>query len=102
MAGRTKSKSKISPEKVAKDSLEVIIQTNVNRIHGILQFPLDKPFPEVLNHAPQFLTVRRGRVLREEEEASLSFDVLSVNRDQIVWILPLQGREPGEPAGDRR
>jgi hypothetical protein len=93
MSNRPHSESKTAPEKVTEQPIEVIIQTDVQRIHGKLPIRPQKLLGEDPNDVPQFLKVTDGRVLSDGKEASLSFDVLMVNRDHIVWILPLKDRE---------
>ncbi len=91
MSDRSRRTGKTDPEKVAGKPIEVIIQTDVQRIHGKLPMGLK----DDLDDAPQFLAVADGRVLSDGRESSLSFDVLLVNCDHIVWILPLKDREAG-------
>lgn len=93
MSDRPGRKSHPFPEKVTEEPIEVIIQTILQRIHGQLDFRAQEQLIDDQDDAPQFLAVTDGRVLRDGQESSLSFDVLLVNRDHIVWILPLRGRE---------
>ncbi|MFO8036913.1 MAG: hypothetical protein R6U57_09845 [Anaerolineales bacterium] len=95
MSDHPHSKGKTVPEGGMEEPLEVIIQTDVQRVHGKLHIRPPQRLEDDLSDVPQFLTVTDGRVLSDGKESSLSFDVLMVNRDHVVWILPLKDREVG-------
>ncbi|MGD8458228.1 MAG: hypothetical protein PVF83_17770 [Anaerolineales bacterium] len=92
-------KGKFFTEIISKKSIPVRIQTKDNRIDGIMHIRRGERFKDELNHSEQFLAITDA-VISDNNNAELyQTDFLAVNRNNIVWIFPLNGED--ESSGDQ-
>ncbi len=101
MPTRYDKKGKYFTEKVTKDKIKVIIHTVVDKLSGYLHVHSDKRLKDELNDSSGFLALTDGIVLNAQDEELERFDFLAVNRDHIVWIIPVDDREPKQTPGGK-
>ena len=90
-------KGKFFTDYVSKRSIEAIIQTPTNRIHGLIYVRVNDRVSDELNRAEQFLAITDAEIYSLEGEKLYTSDFLAVNREMIVWLLP---NEPDQPEED--
>lgn len=88
MITQFEEKGKIFTSKISKDQREVIIQTITHRVIGTIHIQTDIRLIDELNESNHFIAVTNARVLSEDETVLKATDFLTINTDQIVWILP--------------
>jgi len=98
---RYDKKGKLFTEKVTKDRVRVIIQTCANRLTGHLHIPPDQRMKDNLNDSSGFLAVTDGSLLDEEGRDTQPFDFLAINKEQIIWVIEEEGRQPIESPGSK-
>ncbi|MDZ7844007.1 MAG: hypothetical protein U5K99_04290 [Anaerolineales bacterium] len=100
MPPRYDKKGKLFTEKITKDRVKVTIQTAVNRISGHLHVPPDERMKDDLNNSRGFLAITQGRVLSPDDQELTTFDFLAVNKEQIIWVIEEEEREPEPTPGE--
>lgn len=101
MTPRYDKKGKLFTEKITKDRVKVTIQTAVNRISGHLHVPPDERMKDDLNNSRGFMAITQGRVLNPDDQELTTFDFLAVNKDQIIWVIEEEEREPEPTPGEK-
>ncbi len=89
-------KGKIFTPRVTKEPVRVIIQTLTHRILGEVHVRPDYRLLDEINQSNQFIAVTHAAVLDARGVEIYSSEFLSVNRDQIVWMLPMEETEAEE------
>ncbi len=83
------NKGKIFTPVIMKEPIEVYIQTIQHKIKGQIYIrPSDRLIDE-LNKTEKFIAVTNAAILNDEENEVFQSEFLTVNSDQIIWILPL-------------
>ncbi len=81
-------KGKIFTDVVAKEPVLVVIQTAQQRIEGALHARPGERLKDELNHQDRFVAVTDAVVMDMHGQDLYRTDLLLVNRDAIVWVLP--------------
>lgn len=88
-------KGKIFTDVITKRPVEVLIQTTLHLIRGQVHIRPQDRIKDEINRGEDFLAVTNAHVLDAHGEDELHHcNFMMVNRDQIVWIIPLE--EQGE------
>jgi hypothetical protein len=88
MVMRFDDKGKIFTEVIAKDPVVTIIQTTTHRIRGCVYVRTGERLRDELNRAEQFLAVTDASVIDLQGKLLYECEFLTLNRDQIVWVMP--------------
>jgi hypothetical protein len=83
-------KGKIFTQVVAKQPVNVTIQTNQQVITGIIHIRPGLRIKDELNGQERFLAVTDAIILGGEQNELFRSKFLVVNVEQIVWIMPLE------------
>jgi hypothetical protein len=81
-------RGKIFTKVVSKIPIDVIIQTTRQLIHGKIHVKLEERLSDELNHEERFLPVTNAVIYSLEGQIIYEANFLSINRSQIVWVLP--------------
>jgi hypothetical protein len=101
MPTRYDKKGKIFTEKVTKDRVRVTIQTCAGRLTGHLHVPPDRRMRDDLNKSTGFLAVTNGSLLDEQGQETEPFEFLAINKEQIIWVIEEESREPIDTPGSK-
>jgi hypothetical protein len=88
MVIRYDEKGKFFTDLVSKDQVEVIIQTSLCRIIGQIYVRAGLRLKDEINNADKFIAITAARIFDHQGVEILATQFLSVNRDQIIWVLP--------------
>lgn len=88
------AKGKFFTPVVAKDPVPVIIQTLLHRIEGILYIRPDDRVTDAINTDEQFIPLTDVEVVNTQGKKIFNTDFLLVNRDHIIWMFPVDEKEP--------
>ncbi len=97
MTHRIDDKGKYFTEVISKEMLPVILQSTVNRIHGFIYVRRGERLKDELNHLEQFFAVTNAEVFGLNGEHLYRSSFITLNRDQIVWIIPANELQPLTP-----
>jgi hypothetical protein len=81
-------KGKLFTNIVQKTPVPATIQTLTHRIHGEVYMKPDERLKDELNRSEQFLAVTNASILNEQGEEAFSCKFLTLNKNQIVWLIP--------------
>ena len=93
MTGWYNEKGKYFTEKLNKDLVKALIQTTSARIQGYLHIRKDERVLDAVNNSSQYIALTDDKILDSDGNGHLDFEFITLNRDQIIWILPMN--EPG-------
>lgn len=82
------NKGKIFTQVIAKKPVSVIIQTTTNIVHGTIHVRPSERVIDEMNMSIQFIAVTDVAVKNVSGEELYTCDFLTLNKDQIVWIIP--------------
>jgi hypothetical protein len=97
MTQRIDEKGKHFTEVVSKEMVPVILQSTVDRIHGFIYIRGGERLKDELNHLEQFLAITNAEVFGLNGELLYRSSFITLNRDQIVWIIPANELQPLTP-----
>jgi hypothetical protein len=83
-------KGKIFTQKITKEQKKVIIQTSQQKIIGTIHIQMDNRLIDELNGSNQFLAITDANIFDLENKMIHQSDFLSINTDQIIWVLPVE------------
>lgn len=81
-------KGKIFTQVITKKPVPVIIQTATHRIRGTVHVRPDERVIDELNNSSNFIAVTEARVMGDNEEQLYGCEFLTLNKEQIIWIIP--------------
>jgi hypothetical protein len=81
-------KGKLFTNIVQKTPIPATIQTLTHRIHGEVYMKPDERLKDELNRSEQFLAVTNASILNDQGEVAFSCKFLTLNKNQIVWLIP--------------
>jgi hypothetical protein len=81
-------KGKIFTQVISKRPVTVVVQTSQQRIQGTMHVRLSERTIDELNQSPKFLALTDGEVFDAAGNALYTFSFMSVNIDQVVWVIP--------------
>jgi len=73
---------------ITKIELPVVIQTLAHRIEGKLHIQPQLRLMDELNNADQFIAITEARVVNLKSEVLFFAKFMTVNKHEIIWILP--------------
>ena len=83
-------KGKIFTQVISKKPVTVIIQTVQHSIRGTIHVRPTERVIDELNHSQPFLAVTDAEVMGSDGEVCYTSNFLTLNTDQIVWIIPVE------------
>lgn len=90
MVTQVNERGKIFTQVINKKPVEVIIQTTLNKITGKIYLVPENRLIDELNSESKFLAVTDSQIFSMEDKILYSSEFLSVNCDQIIWVLPVE------------
>jgi hypothetical protein len=81
-------KGKIFTNIIPKTPVPSTIQLTTHRIHGQVYMKTDERLKDELNRSDQFLAVTDAVVYGTDGKEVYKSKFLTLNRDQIVWLIP--------------
>ena len=88
-------KGKIFTNIVQKTPVPATIQTLTHRIRGEVYMKPDERLKDELNRSDQFLAVTNASILNDLGEVTIVCKFLTLNKNQIVWLIPDKDMKPG-------
>jgi hypothetical protein len=89
MALEYDEKGKIFTDIITKDRVLSHIQTQTGYIRGHVHVRTDDRLSDELNLDYRFLAVTEAEIYNPNGEMLYSSDFLAVNREHIVWVMPI-------------
>jgi hypothetical protein len=94
-------KGKFFTEVISKDQILSHIQTPTYHIRGYVHVRRGERMSDELNQPNVFLPVTGAEICSPEGETLYTSDFLVVNREHIVWLMPIEetqdrSEQPGE------
>jgi hypothetical protein len=86
-------KGKFFTEVVSKDEVPVNIQTIHHRIEGNIHVRIEDRLKDEMDRDNKFIAVTDATLYDLEGKETEKTDFIIVNRNQIVWITPLNKRD---------
>jgi hypothetical protein len=83
-------KGKIFTQVIAKQPVNVSIQTNQQVIQGIIHIRPGMRMKDELNGEERFLAVTDAVILDHDQHEIMRSKFLVVNIEHIIWIMPLE------------
>jgi hypothetical protein len=81
-------RGKIFTKVINKVPVDVIIQTTAQLIYGKIHVKPDERLSDEINYDLEFLPVTNAIVYSLEGKIMYEANFISINRAQIVWVLP--------------
>lgn len=85
---RFDDKGKFFTEVVPKVAVKATIQTVTHQIQGLIHVRQDERVKDELDRNEKFLAVTNAVILDLNGNITARSDFLSVNRHQIIWLIP--------------
>ncbi|MBN1265078.1 MAG: hypothetical protein JXA25_06280 [Anaerolineales bacterium] len=95
MSIRFDHKGKYFTEVKRKDPIRVRIQTIDGRITGTIHVLPENRLLDEINHGEPFIPITDAIIQQADLQINTSF--LTVNRQQIIWMIPLEDEEGEMP-----
>lgn len=92
-------KGKFYTDIIKKEEVFAHIQTIANRIMGYIHIRIGDRLSDEINQEKLFLAVTGAEIYDLAGGLLYTSDFLAVNRQQIVWLMPVEGQK--EQAGKR-
>ena len=88
-------KGKFFTDIISKKSVPAIIQTTKDRVEGMIHIRRGERLSDELERDYQFLAVTEARIFNADNIPVYSSSFLSVAKENIVWIFPVDGEDEG-------
>jgi hypothetical protein len=99
---RVDEKGKYYTTRVTKRTVQVVIATATHIVRGTMYVMPDSRLKDDLNSNEHFIAVTDAEVFDASGNTRLYHnDVLMLNKDQIVWMLPQEEKQSGGEEGTR-
>ena len=86
---RVDQKGKFYTARVSKETAPVVIATATNIIHGAMHVLRDSRLKDELNNSERFVAITNAEVFDLSDQTRLyNSEVLLLNKDRIVWVMP--------------
>jgi len=82
-------KGKIFTTIITKKPTEVMINTLLHKITGVVHYRPDNRLIDELNSTNQFVAVTNGKVYDQNNNLLYQSDFLTINTSQIIWVIPI-------------
>ena len=89
MSIRFDEKGKFFTDVISKDAIPVIIQTVNHQIKGMLHVRPNERLTDELNRGDLFFALTEAGIFNHSGELVYQCDYFALNRDQSVWVLPI-------------
>jgi hypothetical protein len=86
-------KGKLFTEVVTKIPVQVTVQTTTHQLIGNIHVRPDQRLKDELNGEEPFIAVTDASILDADGKIVLRTNFLAVRRDQIVWVMPNEGKQ---------
>jgi hypothetical protein len=86
-------KGKFFTDIIVKDVIRSHIQTQEHTILGYVHVRKGDRLSDEINQPSIFLAVTDAEIYSQDGERLYSSDFLAVNREQIVWLMPVEERK---------
>ncbi len=96
---RFDEKGKYFTEVVPKGTVKATIQTITHQIQGYIHVRQDERVKDELDRSEKFLAVTNAVIIDQNGNITTRCGFLSVNRNQIVWLIPADD-QPDENSPD--
>jgi len=83
-------KGKFFTDLISKDKILSHIQTLTHRIRGCVHVRKGDRLSDEINKANLFLAVTSAEIYNLEGEILYTSDFLAINREHIVWLMPIE------------
>jgi hypothetical protein len=90
MALEYDEKGKYFTDVIKKEVVLSQIQTSMHCIKGFVHIRIGERLSDAINRDTLFLPVTNAEVSSLEGEILYTSDFLAVNREQIVWLMPVE------------
>jgi hypothetical protein len=90
MALEYDEKGKYYTDVIKKDVVLSQIQTNLHRIKGYLHIRVGERFSDEINRDSTFIAITNAEISNLDGEVIYFTEFLAVNRNQIIWMMPLK------------
>jgi len=81
-------KGKFYTDVVAKKTIYSTIQTLTNRLEGNLHVRANNRLIDEIKNSGQFIALTDAIIYHPQGEVLIKANFVTVNRDQIIWIVP--------------
>ena len=99
MTIRYDEKGKFFTDVITTQTAPVVIQTDSGVIHGKVHIHPDERLKDELNRNEQFLAVTEAIIFDADGAEKYRSDFLSVNREHIIWVIPVEELIESQPEG---
>ena len=86
-------KGKLFTEVVTKIPVRATVQTATHQLIGNIHVRPDQRLKDELNEGDLFIAVTEAYILDADGKTVLHTSFLAVRRDQIVWVMPNEGKQ---------
>jgi hypothetical protein len=87
-------KGKIFTQVITKNPHSVVIQTTRQMIHGTIHVRPTERVMDEINNSEKFIAVTDATVTDLNGNLLYESSFLTLNRDQIIWLIPLDDTAP--------
>lgn len=91
-------KGKFYTNIVHKIPVPAILQTTTNLIRGFIHVRQGDRIKDELENQGQFIAVTEASIFDADGKVVFSGPFISVQKEQIIWIMPLETEQPQDPA----
>lgn len=84
-------KGKFYTNVIQKVAVPAIVQTTKNLIRGMVHVRQDERLKDELENSEDFIAMTNVEVLDGEGKIAFNGSFLAVQKDQIVWVMPVSG-----------
>jgi hypothetical protein len=94
---RVDQKGKFYTARVSKETAPVVIATATSIIQGSMHVMRESRLKDELNNSERFVAITNAEVFDLSDQTRLySSDVLLLNKDQIIWVMPQEEDPPAD------
>jgi hypothetical protein len=99
---RVDQKGKFYTARVTKETAPVVIATATNIIQGSMHVMRESRIKDELNNPERFVAITNAEVFDLSAQTRLySSEVLLLNKDQIVWVMPQEESQTADEEAGR-
>jgi hypothetical protein len=92
-------KGKIFTNVISKKPVPAMVQTLTHRIHGEVYVRPSERLKDELNRSEKFIAITKAVVYDLEGKEMYRSEFLTLNREQIIWLIPDHELQPGQSGG---
>ncbi len=94
-------KGKIFTNVIPKRPVAVILQTPIHRIKGCMHVRPSERLKDELNRSEKFVAITDAVIYDSSGVEIYRCDFLTINSDQIHWLIPEEDLNHEEPSGEQ-